>query len=90
MVSERERRVCEAAFSARDGSPSKRLSIVALNEMLLHADLIAVRDLGETITGSEYLALPHGPTITNADARLVRPLVALGWAEPETSGDDAP
>jgi hypothetical protein len=80
-VSERDRRICEVAISILDGAPSRRLNVVVLNKALFYADLKALRDYGDTLTGSTYLALPNGPTIKGYDKHLVKPLELLGWAE---------
>ncbi len=89
-VSERDQRICEAAICILDGAASKRLNIVVLNKALFYADLVALRDHGDTLTGATYLALPNGPTIKSYDRHLVRPLTGLGWAVQEVMGPAKP
>ena len=62
------------------------LKIVALQKALFFADLIALRDFGETLTRNTYVALQQGPVIAKCQKRLVRELADRGLADQVLDG----
>lgn len=70
-----------AALQAAGG----RMFMVNLQKALFYADLIALWEYGETITGQQYLAFPYGPCIANYDRKIVKPLEVAGLARQETA-----
>lgn len=67
-----------------------KLNIVALNKALFYMDLAALRDLGHTVTGQKYIALPQGPVVAAYDRKLVRDLKNAGLAEQVQDGRAKP
>jgi uncharacterized phage-associated protein len=79
--SERLKEAVMAALQAVGG----RMQIVNLNKALFYADLIALYEFGETITGQEYLAFPLGPVVTGYERRIVKALERDGLAKQEVN-----
>jgi uncharacterized phage-associated protein len=48
----------------------KNLGLTKLYKLLYFADTASLRDLGETITGSEYIKYPHGPVPSRGEKIL--------------------
>jgi hypothetical protein len=59
----------------------QQLGITVLNKALFYADLCALRDIGHSLTGSGYIALPQGPVLNHYERALVRALESNGYAE---------
>src|SRR4051812_10790778 len=74
-------KLMETAMAVLQATPERQLKIVVLNKALFYLDLLALRDLGETVTGQEYVALPQGPVLDNYRTTLVNALTASGYAE---------
>src|SRR5438045_86074 len=74
-------KLMEASMALLQGAPDSQLNIVVLNKGLFYLDLIALRDLGRTITGERYVALPQGPVVENYVHKIVRALESAGLAE---------
>jgi Protein of unknown function (DUF4065) len=74
-------KLVEASMALLQASPEGQLNIVVLNKGLFYLDLMALRDLGRTITGACYVALPQGPVVDNYQQRIVRALESAGMAE---------
>lgn len=83
-------RVAEAAMAILQATPEKQLGITVMNKALFYADLCALRDLGETITRSGYIALPQGPVLNHYERSLVKKLDALRLAEQVREGWEKP
>lgn len=83
-------RVVEAAMAILQATAARQLGITVLNKALFYADLCALRDLGETITRSGYVALPQGPVLNHYERALIRRLDRLGLAEQTTDGWEKP
>ncbi|MCB1745201.1 MAG: SocA family protein [Gammaproteobacteria bacterium] len=83
-------RVTEAAMAILQATPLRQLGITVVNKALFYADLCALRDLGETMTGSGYIALPQGPVVNHYERSLVKSLEHLGLAEQTTEGWEKP
>lgn len=62
-------------------APGGQLNIVVLNKALFYADLLALRDLGHTITRQDYVALPQGPVVDSYKTTIIAALQSAGWAE---------
>jgi Protein of unknown function (DUF4065) len=73
-------RLMEASMALLQGAPDGQLKIVALNKGLFYLDLIALRDLGRTITEERYVALPQGPVVAEYHSKIVRSLSSAGLA----------
>lgn len=87
---ELEQRLCEATMAILQNVPSHRLNIVMINKALFYADLHALRDFGQTITASSYLALKQGPVVANYPKRVVDALQERGWARQIEEGLSKP
>ncbi|MBI1383008.1 MAG: DUF4065 domain-containing protein [Planctomycetaceae bacterium] len=85
MPSSEPKCLIEATIAALAGAGG-RLNIVLTNKALFYADLIALRDFGETLTGAPYLALENGPVVAKYEKRMVRELAKLGLAEQGAEG----
>lgn len=83
---ERRGRLVEAAAKILEHTPKRRLNVVVLNKALFYVDLLALRDLGETVTRNTYVALPNGPVIAKYPERLIRPLEKSGIAQQVADG----
>jgi hypothetical protein len=83
-------RIAEAAMAILQATPSGQLGITVMNKALFYADLCALRDLGETITRSGYIALPQGPVLNHYERSLIKKLERLGFAEQTTDGWEKP
>lgn len=83
-------RIAEAAMAVLVATPDRRLGITVLNKALFYADLCALRDVGQTVTRSGYIALPQGPVLNHYERAIVRTLEALGWAEQTKDGMEKP
>jgi len=71
-------------------TPEKRLGITVLNKALFYADLCALRDCGQTVTRSGYVALPQGPVLNHYERAIVRDLETRGLAEQTKDGWEKP
>ncbi|MEQ1633753.1 MAG: Panacea domain-containing protein [Planctomycetota bacterium] len=71
-------------------TPERQLGITVLNKALFYADLCALRDLGETITRTGYVALPQGPVLNHYERSLVKKLDVLRLAEQVREGWEKP
>jgi hypothetical protein len=85
-----EERLCEATMAILQNVPANTLNIVLVNKALFYSDLWALREHGNTITGSIYLGLPQGPVVASYEKRLVRSLMSRGWAIQLQDGDAKP
>jgi hypothetical protein len=80
----------EAAMALLLHAPDRSLNIVVLNKALFYLDLSALRDLGVTVTGQRYFALPQGPIVGKYDKKIVDRLEKLGWAKQLQVGNAKP
>ena len=80
----------QAVMAVLDATPRKRLNIVLLNKALFYSDLLALRDLGSTITGAKYVAIKNGPVVRNYTKTIVDPLVARGLVRQNAEGNAKP
>ncbi|HEX5054283.1 MAG TPA: type II toxin-antitoxin system antitoxin SocA domain-containing protein [Planctomycetota bacterium] len=69
---------------------ARQLGITVMNKALFYADLCGLRDTGQMITRSGYVALPQGPVLNHYERALVRDLDRLGLAEQTTDGWEKP
>jgi hypothetical protein len=82
--------VIEAAMAILQATSKMRLGITVLNKALFYADLVALRDLGHSLTNSGYIALPQGPVLNHYERALIRDLdrqrlaeqIQEGWPKP--------
>lgn len=74
-------KLMEATMAVLQATPERQLNIVVLNKALFYLDLYALRDLGDVITGQDYVALPQGPVVDGYTSLVVRPLTEAGLAE---------
>jgi hypothetical protein len=81
MAKAKVTKLAETALAVLQATPDRQLKIVVLNKALFYLDLVALRDLGETVTGQEYVALPQGPVVDNYRTVLVGALTEAGLAE---------
>lgn len=87
---EKAERLVEAAVALLAASPGKKLNTVVLNKALFYLDLVALRDLGHTVTGNTFVALHQGPVVAHYDKRVVRKLETLGLAKQTIDGKAKP
>ena len=90
MIARRENtkdRLVEAAVELLRAAPGATLKIVLLNKALFYLDLCALRDRGETLTGSPYIALDQGPVVAKYKTRLVDELIERGFATQRDDGE---
>ena len=80
-MSKKTTKLMEATMAVLQATPDRQLNIVVLNKALFYLDLYALRDLGETITGQDYVALPQGPVVDGYRSAIIRPLTDAGLAE---------
>jgi hypothetical protein len=83
-------KLTEAAMAVLQASPERKLNITVFNKALFYLDLYALRDLGDVVTGMDYVALPQGPVLDSYSAGLVRPLTNAGLAEQLDEGKAKP
>ena len=76
----------EAAMAVLQAAPDGRLNIVLLNKALFYLDLVALRDLGATITGAKYVAIENGPVVAKYQQKLVGELEKAGLATQSQDG----
>ena len=72
----------ETAMAILQATDQGRLGITVLNKALFYADLAALRDLGKTLTGSGYVAIPNGPVVNHYERAVVRDLGSIGRKKP--------
>lgn len=60
--------------------------VLYAGKYLFYADMIAFRELGQSMTGASYAAMPHGPQLDNY-RELVDSIVAAGEREAEALTD---
>lgn len=77
---EKRRRLLEAAVAILRETPDGCLQITNLNKALFYLDLVALRDLGERITKTAFVALKQGPVVARYQRRVVGDLESAGWA----------
>jgi uncharacterized phage-associated protein len=82
----RNRKTVEAAAAILSGAGGT-LPITSLNKAMFYADLCALLEHGETITGTTYLALKAGPVVAKYDSRVVGALERAGLAQQDESED---
>ena len=87
---EKRRRLLEAAVAVLQGASDHSLKIVLLNKALFYADLVSLRDHGETLTGNTYIALEAGPVVAHYQKRLIRALEEEGFARQEADNGAKP
>ncbi len=80
----------ETAMAILQTTVQGRLGITVLNKALFYADLAALRDLGETLTGCGYVAIPNGPVVNHYERAVVRELTRRGLAEQLQEGWEKP
>jgi hypothetical protein len=68
---ERSERQVETVSALLQAARGHRMNAVVLNKAMFYADLVALRDLGHTMSGSEYNAAPLGPMLANFDTLKV-------------------
>lgn len=78
------RRIIDAAVALLAAAPGHRMSLVQLNKALFYLDLASLRDEGETLTRSAYVALNQGPVLAKYKKRLVGELERQGLARQES------
>ena len=83
---EKSLRLVEAAAVLLEGAPHHALNVTNLNKALFYLDLVALRDRGDTITRTTYLALTQGPVVAKYPTRLVQALENARLARQITSG----
>ena len=81
-------KLIEAAMAVLQTAGS--LNVTVLNKALFYLDLVALRDIGQTVTGQTYMALAAGPVIAKYDKRLVAALVDQGLATQADAGKSKP
>jgi len=62
------------------------MNIVVINKTLFYADIVSLMERGDTITHSEYLALPQGPVVASYEKRLVRDFERAGLGQQVADG----
>jgi hypothetical protein len=87
---EQSQRIQEAAMAILQASPGQELNITLLNKALFYLDLAMLRDTGETLTHTAYLALDQGPVVAKYPTRLVRNLEEAGLASQGEDGVNKP
>ncbi|WP_287129685.1 type II toxin-antitoxin system antitoxin SocA domain-containing protein [Candidatus Cyanaurora vandensis] len=80
----------EAAAVLLNFADNKSLKTVCLNKALFYLDLSYLRDYGEMLTKTAYIALTHGPVVAKYDKKLIKPLIEAGLATQEQAGDTRP
>ncbi len=85
-ASEKNQRIVEAAAAILAAAPSRRMNTVVLNKALFYLDLAALRDFGEVVTQSPFIALEQGPVVAQYPKRLIKPLEDAGIAVQEEHG----
>jgi hypothetical protein len=86
----RTNKLMEASMALLQAAPDGQLNIVVLNKGLFYLDLIALRDVGRTVTGERYVALPQGPVVEGYGTKIVKALEAAGLAEQLVDGRARP
>ncbi len=86
-TNEKSERLVEVASVALESAPEHRLNAVVLNKVLFYADLVWLRDHGETLTKNAYIALQQGPVVAKYPQRLIGELERLGVARQEDEWD---
>ncbi len=84
---ERQDRLLEVAAAILEAAPSHELKMVLPNKTLFYTDLWALREFGETITQSAYVALDAGPVVASYPTRLVAALEKAGMATQDRGSD---
>ena len=84
-----ELRLVETVEAVLMGTPAdrRRVGITTLNKALFYADLVALRDLGRTLTGARYHALQFGPVVEDYPTKLIDVVERAGVAR-QAEGDD--
>jgi len=82
-------RQIQAAAALLDAAQNHKFNAITFNKAMFYADLVALRDLGKTISGSSYTAAPQGPLLTNY-RELVAALEQKGIAEQIVEDDKEP
>jgi hypothetical protein len=80
----------EAAVALLQATPDGRLNTVNLNKALFYLDLVALRDLGETVSRCPFVALPQGPVVADYDRKLIRRMVREGLVDQVADGPAKP
>jgi hypothetical protein len=83
---EKGERLVEAGAAVLSGFASRRANVTVLQKVLFYTDLFALRDTGETVTRSAYIALPQGPVVSQYEGRLIRPMTKRGIADQIVEG----
>ncbi len=77
---ERAERQLEVASLLLESARGQQFNAVVFNKAMFYADLVALRDIGRTVSGSDYTAAPKGPMLTNFK-KIVERLHDSGIAE---------
>lgn len=85
-----EARLTEAVAAVLSGTPQRKLKIVVLNKALFYLDLYALRDLGHTVTGAQFVAFENGPVVEGYRRRVVGACERRGIAKQLTHGKSMP
>lgn len=85
-ILDQQAKAASALLSLADGH---ELKAVVFQKAMFYSDLVALRDLGRTITGSAYTAAPLGPMLTNF-TKLVAHLKSKRIAIQVSDGDALP
>lgn len=84
-------RLLETCMAILQATSNQKLGITLLNKSLFYADLIALQELGHTLTDSKYLAFERGPIVADYKQVVVAALTDAGWAVQESgSGMEKP
>jgi hypothetical protein len=82
-------RQIQTAAALLEAAQNHKFNAIVFNKAMFYTDLVALRDLGKTITGSTYTAAPQGPMLTNF-RDLVSVLSDKGIAKQVSEGDSEP
>ena len=87
---EKRERLLEAASAVLERADGNQLNAVCLNKAIFYLDLVSLRDIGDTVTHSPFVALKQGPVVAHYKKRLIQKLVELGIAEEKSDGNSKP
>lgn len=83
-------RIVEAAVAILHYAAGRSMNITNLNKALFYLDLFALRDLGESVTRSAYIAKRNGPVLADYKKTLIKALADRKLARQESSGQSKP
>jgi uncharacterized phage-associated protein len=85
---EKRERLLSVATALLAQAPRQEMKVVNLNQALFYLDLVALRDLGETLTDNTYIALKQGPVVAKYQQRLIQELEKGEYAVQGKSTND--